>query len=422
MAKRRFWKKETKVLSFPTSARERRRILRSGEDARGRYCTTARLIVGWMLAIAIFMFLLMNYRLFSLTSIRSVAEYVSAGLQQRKGELAAINYQNDAFSEAVLFRGSLAYVDSDTLYLARPGNITIRDHQLSYSSVALQANDNYMFTYESGGYNATLFNTYSAVCELTTESPILSGYLSESDKSVLITDEKGYRSAVAVYNADGEELFKWSASEYYILSAALSPDEKTLATLTYKQEGLALNSYVMLYSVSSGELVSETMLEDTFGITLSYLSGSTVAVICDDGVYTISRKGDAKQVFSFTADELQYFLAEDNMIAIVTRAHSGSARSELSLIYSDGSVSQSLLLSEEPSAVAISGTKIGILTAKGVSVYELDLTPLWRNSEAVGARRILLMDDGTVYALYAQNARVFNAQNEQSEAFTNDNS
>lgn len=421
MARRRRVKSETKVLSFPTSARERRRILRSGEDARGRYCTTARLIVGWMLAIAIFMFILINYRLFSATSIRSVAEYVTTGFQQRKGELAAITYQNEAFSEAVLFRGSLAYVDSDTVYLAKPGNITMRTHQLPYSSVSLQANDNYLFAYESGGYGATLLNAYSTVCEMTTQSPILSGYLSESDKFVLITDEKGYRAAVAVYNSDGEELFKWSASEYYVLSAALSPDDKTLATLIFKQEGLVLNSYVRTYSLSSGDMVSETLLPDTFGISLCYLSGNTIAAICDDGVYTISRKGVSKKVFPFTADALQYFTIEDNMIAVVTRANSGTARSELSLIYSDASVSQPLLLSEEPSVVAISGTRVAVLTAKGVSVYGLDLEPLWHNSEAVGARRILLMDDGTVYALYAQNARVFNARNEQSEAIINDN-
>ena len=41
--------------------------------------------------------------------------------------------------------------------------------------------------------------------------------------------------------------------------------------------------------------------------------------------------------------------------------------------------------------------------------------PLWHNSEAVGARSVLLTDDGTLFALYAKNTRLFTAHSEQSE-------
>lgn len=75
-------------------------------------------------------------------------------------------------------------------------------------------------------------------------------------------------------------------------------------------------------------------------------------------------------------------------------------------------------LDEEPSALAVSAAGTAVLTASGVSVYDTDLEPVWHNSEAVGARHLLLTDDGTVYALYNKNARLFTAHSEHSEELT----
>ena len=50
-----------------------------------------------------------------------------------------------------------------------------------------------------------------------------------------------------------------------------------------------------------------------------------------------------------------------------------------------------------------------------MSVYGTDFTPLWHNSDAVGARRLLLTDDGTVFAMYTKNTRLFTSHSEQSE-------
>ena len=72
-------------------------------------------------------------------------------------------------------------------------------------------------------------------------------------------------------------------------------------------------------------------------------------------------------------------------------------------------------LSEEPSAGALSNAGFAVLTSSGVSVYDSSAAPLWHNSEAVGARSVLLTDDGTLFALYAKNTRLFTAHFEQSE-------
>ena len=65
--------------------------------------------------------------------------------------------------------------------------------------------------------------------------------------------------------------------------------------------------------------------------------------------------------------------------------------------------------------MAISEAGTAVLSVSGVSVYDTDFDPLWSNVEAVGARRLLMTDDGTVFALYTKNARLFTAHSERSE-------
>ena len=77
-------------------------------------------------------------------------------------------------------------------------------------------------------------------------------------------------------------------------------------------------------------------------------------------------------------------------------------------------------LDEEPSALAVSAAGEAVLTSTGVTVYDTQFHALWHNDEAIGARRILLTDDGTVFVLYNSNARIFTARSAQSREVTAD--
>lgn len=409
-------KSKQNIIRFPSSRKERRRLLRESKDPRVRLTALLRSVCGWLLVICTALFLLSNYQLFTPTSIRSLAEYAVAGFKQHEGDITTINYENGTFSDAALFEAGIAYADNDSLFLARPGSVTTMKHTLGYSSPVVETSDDYVLVYDRGGMQAVLTNSATAVAELSLDSAIITGSIGQDGRFVLVTDEQGYRTAVAVYDTSGKEVFKYQSSEYYIVSADLSPDGKTLAALAFRQDGVALNSHVLFYDVSSGSLDADVTLEDTLGMALCY-SGNTAAVLCDDGLYMIDRGGEAEHTLTVASSDLISLTAHDNTLAIATRSYSG-ARSDLYAVRS-GTLSGPYALSEEPSALAISAAGTAVLSASGVTVYDTSFTPQWRNTEAVGARRVLMTDDGTVCALYTKNARLFTAHSEHSEEVTN---
>ncbi|MDO4269438.1 MAG: DUF5711 family protein [Eubacteriales bacterium] len=403
------------IVRFPSSKKERRKILRESEDKRVRIVTTLRTACGWLLVIGVFFFLLTNYRLLTPSSIRSLAGYAIAGFRQHEGDITTISYENGSFSDGALFGSGLAYADSDSLYLAKPGGVTTLKQSLGYSDPVVETAGDYALAYDRGGTKAVLTNSVAATASLELDSPIITGRAAKDGHFVLITDEQGYRTAAAVYDARGKEVFKYNSSEYYIVSAALSPDGKMLAALAFQQNGVSLDSHVLFYSVSTGELSADGMLEGSLGMELCYLSNGTVAALCDDGLYLISRKGKTEHVLTAASSDLLTFAVRDDALALATRSYSGGARSDLYTLRANGRLEGPFSLAAEPSAIAVSNAGVAVLSASGVSVYDSGFAPLWQNSEAVGARRVLLTDDGTVFALYAKNTRLFTAHSERSE-------
>lgn len=408
-------KQKQNIIRFPASRVERHKILKESQDVRVRIVSTLRTACGWLAIIATMLFVLSNFHLFTLSSIRNISNYIVTGLQQHKKDISTIAYENGLVSDAVLFESGLAYADTDMLFLAKPGGLITMRQPLGYASPTVEASKNHVLVYDRGGNKAMLATASGAVANLELDSTIITGSVALDGHFTLICDTQGYRTSVAVYNTKGKEVFKFQSSEYYIVSAALAPNSNSLAVLAFKQNGVALESHLLLYSTSDGSLTADAILPDTLGLDVCFLTNNSIAALCDSGLYLINRKGEVDHVVSVAANDLLAFSLQDGAAAIATRSYSSGARSELYSIRANGKLVGPFLLDDEPAVISISEAGVAALSSSGVSVYDKNFAPLWFNNEAVGARRILLDDNGTLFALYTKSARLFTAHSEQSE-------
>ena len=227
-------------------------------------------------------------------------------------------------------------------------------------------------------------------------------------------------TAAAVYDTAGKEVFKYRASEYYIVSAVLSPDCNTLGILAFRQNGVTLESHVLFFDVSSGKQISDTALTDALGVTLTYSENNAAIALCDTGLYHITRRGTVDVLLELSSQDLIATASQGSTMAVAVRSYLNDARSDLYTVR-NGSLHGPFALTEEPTALAVSNAGTAVLSASGVTVYNTSAEPQWHNDDAVGARRVLMTDDGTVFLLYNRNARIFTAHSERSEEIHADN-
>ena len=378
------------------------------------------MLCGWALVLGTALFLIANYRIFTPTSLRTLGSYIAAGIRSHDGDITTINYENETFSDGALFESGLAYADSDALFLSRAGSMTTLRYSLGYSDPAVESSTNHVLVYDRGGVKAALVGSAGAVAELELESTILNGSIGRSGRFVLTTNEHGYRTAAAVYDTAGKEVFKYCASEYYIVSAVLSPDCNTLGILAFRQNGVTLESHVLFFDVSSGKQVSDTALTDALGVTLTYSENNAAIALCDTGLYHVTRRGTVDVLLELSSQDLIATASQGSTMAVAVRSYLNDARSDLYTVR-NGSLHGPFALTEEPTALAVSNAGTAVLSASGVTVYNTSAEPQWHNDDAVGARRVLMTDDGTVFLLYNRNARIFTAHSERSEEVHADN-
>ncbi|MCI9483426.1 MAG: hypothetical protein HFH27_03070 [Clostridiaceae bacterium] len=405
---------ERNIVRFPESGRERRKILRRSEDPRLRLVSILASACGWLFTLSLVMFLITNYRLLLPDSLQRIFSYLAAGLQTTSSDASTIEYASGTMNDAELFGGGLAYVDSDTLYVSKPNGIHQLSLQLPYSDPVVDASDSLILAYDRGGHGATLANALTPVCQVDLESPILSGAIGKNGGFAIVTDESGCKTAVTVFNNNGTQAFKWSTSQYYILSAALSPDGSWLALLAFEQQGVELESSLLFWKMGkqydeNAAPEAEYQLGSALGYEVRFLDASTAAAMTDRGAYLINRRGELEGQYEVPARDLLGYAFCDRGLLIVTSAYQGSARAEVRLLARNGGLSEeAIYIHSEIQHISAAGSVFGVLTAEGLRVYSVTAwNELWSDSSVSGARGLRMDSSGTAYVLYGGDCRIF---------------
>ncbi len=405
--------KSHKIIKFP-DRKARQRILLENEDPRVRAAATLRIACGWLLIAGIALFALTNYRLFTPAELKNMAHFAVSGFKEYEGFISTIDYENGTFADAELFADGLAYADSDSLFVAKPGSKASLHLPLGYSSPVVETVDNFILSYDRGGNMASLANGTKRLCTLTSNAPIINGAISPDGHFAIITAEQGYKTVISVYNKKGNLAFRFATSEQYMVSTAFSPNSKILAFTGFRQDGAGIVSTASFYSMVTCSLVSECDIPDTLAMELSPISNDKFAALCDNGLYLVGPASKPQHTLSFSADDLLAFSASGSSIAFALRSYNGNARSEIYAMRSNQELTGPTGFDGEPSSVSVSDSGTAVLSASGVYVYDRDFTPLWKNPDAVGARRIVLVYDNSILALYNKHATRISSRSSKS--------
>jgi hypothetical protein len=402
------------IAPFSAERRARRRAARRAADKRLRTVARLRHFFGWVTAAAFVLFWAANMSLFSRDSLHQLGSIITAGLDHADAG-TLIQYATENTATVSAYADGLAVADSDVFNLQKPGAVQLTE-PLGYSSPTLLSNEHYVFAYDRGGYSAMLTTSISVTSKVTLESPIITGCLGQNGDYALITNETGYKSAVTVFSANGEQRFKWATPDYYFESAALSPDGRRLAVAAFSQTETEFEGTLFFRDLGSEEISSQVSLGSTVPLAAGFLDGDTAAVVGDYGTFIVSRKGETIKSIGYAADDLDAYCFGEGSLVLGTHSYSGKARTSLSIFDAEGAETGPLLAAEDLQAIGYDGARLALLTASGLRVYDSALRPLWENASAAGARAILLNADGSVWAAYSKQADRLSASSDTSEA------
>ena len=232
---------------------------------------------------------------------------------------------------------------------------------------------------------------------------ILTAGMNDSGWFTLVTAEPGYKALVSVYNADCEKQFEWWSGTGYVLRAAVSPDNRSLAVLCAETEGTKLH----FFALNSEEEQASLCLADTLAYDLTYLSGDLLCVIGETGVFFVSSDGALKNQYAIGDSYLLDYTFGQGFLALFISDYRGGGGGTLLTLDLKGTVLGTQTLERDAVSLSARGKQLLVMTGGGLVLYDQALVRQYANETLMTARRAILRPTGDILLLSAYSAERF---------------
>ena len=403
-------------------------LLAHSPDRRLRILYRIRHAVGVLTVAVTVLFLLLNLQLLTPASIKNIRSSLAAASQIASSDTTVISYPAGSPDRILPFGSGLAVCDNGMLTIELPGKYTQMEMEMNYADPVMRSSDQFLLIFDRGANRYSVTNTLTKLDDRTVPSPIIDASIADNGNVAVVTNEAGYKSAVSVYNnIDEEPLYTWSSADYYIMSAAISPDGTRLALFCFGQDGLTLHSKLFFINTKVAECPADpewtqsSREEDpnvhkVEGIDmggslctgLSFIGRSTVCAVCDDGARIISRSGQIRSELSYAADDLISFdLSDDDAAAICTTSYTQEGRAEIRLLNARSEQTREpLILTEEPDSISYRDGRLAVLTGDTLTFYNRSLRQIDQQHGFAGSSRVFMRAGNLCIADFSSQARV----------------
>ena len=250
------------------------------------------------------------------------------------------------------------------------GNISA-SYLFKMETPAIAPGSDFAVFYDLGGTVFAVAGFDGSVKEMTAPGHIISATVSDGGYTVITTDCTGYRALVTVYDPRMEPVYEWYSSSAWVLSGAVSPDNRELAVLSYTASG----SEVRFFSLGSTEQQAAFSATDTVFLDVHWMSQTQLCAYSADQAVFFSSKGSWLNTYSFEGQYLTgcTFDGEGFAAFALSPYRAGSTSNLVSLDPSGRVLGTAQVLSEIVSLTA-SGTSVLVLCPDGVLLLSSSLT------------------------------------------------
>ena len=303
-------------------------------------------------------------------------------------------YETGSQQMFALMGDSLAVASSTGLQLLDKSGETVSREVFSMSNPAVCANNSSCAVYDVGGYSLRIYKD-GEFNNLDRSAEIISVSVNSGGFYAVAGYEAGYKGSVTVYDSTLNPIYEWFSGTGYILDAAVSPDNSTLAVLCVESSG----TVVHLFHFDSENEFASVSIPNELAFKLSFEQGGNFCVLSEKSIHFYGPKAQELSVFSFEDNYLaNYSLSEEYWAVVLSKYVSGSDVT-LQSFGGSGKVLGTVPLSAEPLSLSSQGQKLLVLGTSDISLYSHDLHLQKQNHVAAGFVSAVLLPKGSVLLL-----------------------
>ncbi len=393
------------------------KTLRATQEEPGYWLRTSRrygsavAILCFVLAVFLVMFSVLSAHAFSYDSLfyfgKDVATLIS--LADTGGSVIYYDYEG-ALARPVAYRGGVAVAHSGgTDVYAADGELLLAARvESTYTAPRIAVSRDYLVTYDFGGTDFCVCNSYAKLYEGKTEQPILGVSVSNAGYFSVITasdpdpaeNEPFYLSEVLLFDANFNMVQHFGRASATV-SAAVCDNGRTIALVGAVSEG----TLVDVYMIGDKTPLSTTTLAG-LPLVAGYTASSRLAVLTDTACHALSVEGRVYNTFDFGGATLTAYSLNKNGIAVALETDRLHAAHRVVALDKKGRVEMDVSGNGTVLSLALSDDYVWLLGTEITTCLRL------RNGECVASEAsikeafsIVAMDDKTARVLSPAQAR-----------------
>lgn len=317
---------------------------------------------------------------------------------------ARINFEPDSMNMYALVQNDLAVLNKGTYKLYSTSGDEKVSKQYISSDPAMDTSKAGTVIYSRGSGSLTVIGTSAIAGDIEVSGGIVDASINDSGMIAVVHGDERYRSVVSVYNNSLGLEYEWKTSEYYILTAALSPDGYSLAVVTLTQDDAVFITRVVIFRLDSEEYHSYCDLTATLVTDLEFLDDNTVCAIGDTQTAVINMEGKVKYQYNYRGNSL-------------VTCSCGTGTCVLALVDRNSGLN-SLLVSVRPNKepvevscdtvrwVDVNGNHVAVLYSDTVEMRNLELEQLSEPVRIHNVNEVLVTPAGKVMMIYTSQAGI----------------
>ena len=327
--------------------------------------------------------------------------------KDENGCAALYEYTGDQNSKFAALEGSLVSLSNNRLMVISEKGKNLVNENIRFVSPALVANENCAAVYDTGGNSLYVLGSKGILWTLEKEDEILGATINENNYVTVISSKSGYKASVCVYSNTGQAVFEFDSADRFVMTAALSRDNRTLAVITMGQDNGRFVSYLSLYRTNSKEPLKKMPLCNSAIYDIGWVDGC-FCVVAEDGLYFIET--DGTQVGSYLLNNMYLrrccMTGSGYASVLVSRYRSGSQCTLLS-IDAQGNELGSTEVDSEVLSLDSAGRYTAVLCADEVTIFDKEMQRVSHLQDISETHQVLMRSDGSAVLAGTTLARLY---------------
>ena len=317
------------------------------------------------------------------------------------------DYASDRTSRFAALDGGLLIASPNQIRLVGEDGAVRYDESVRFQSCAIAQNGNLAVVYDVGGTDLYVMNTRGLVRHMTSEGEILSATLNEKGYLAVTANASGYKAAVNVYDADGEPAFTFNSADRFVMTAAVSRDNRYVTAVTMGEAEGVFSSRLVTYRLTSTEPVATC--DVTGGAVYDLGSvGRNYCAVAEDALHLISPGGTLQASYSFEGDSLRRCdLGGDGFAALLLGHYKSGSQCRLVTVDDAGQEIAALEVNSDVLDLSVTGRYVAALYSDHLTIYDKLLNECATLNDVSAVKEVIMRADGSAVLAGASAAKLY---------------